>query len=291
MICVKDVFLKTGKTHILKDINFQADKGSVYGLAGPDNSGKSALMKLIAGVWEPDTGEILLDGNSIVNYPSQKRYIGYVPDECHYYSHYKVSELVRLYKMIYKDFDKDYFIKLGEEFELKFNLRIRQLSRDLKTVLGIILSLSIRPKVLIMEQPFNLLDTSLKEKIVNLVKGHVCENNTTVLVTTGNPSELEGFVDHLAVIKSGVLSFSGSVSDAAQSLQKIMLVFECDIPEGIGEHPDIVRMERDAQLLYVTTKKGFDLGLILDLNQIKYHHKVPVKIDDIYCCLLMEPQE
>ena len=98
----------------LDNASFNVPKGAVYGLVGPNGAGKSTLLRHITGVFRPDSGEILVDGEKIYENPVVKAKMAYIPDDVFYFRQSNIVDMKKYYEGIYPTFDSELFEKLFE---------------------------------------------------------------------------------------------------------------------------------------------------------------------------------
>ena len=98
MIKVEDVTKSFGDFKALDHTSLHVKKGAVYGLVGPNGAGKSTIIRHITGVYRPDSGSILIDGQPVFENPAVKRNIAYIPDDLFYFLQADTLEMKRFYK-------------------------------------------------------------------------------------------------------------------------------------------------------------------------------------------------
>ena len=114
MIEVKDLFKGYDGSNALCGLSMSVPKGSVYGLVGPNGAGKSTLLRCMSGVYQPESGSILIDGAPVWENPSLKARIAYIPDDLYYFVSASLNDLKKFYKSFYPTFDAALFEKLAE---------------------------------------------------------------------------------------------------------------------------------------------------------------------------------
>lgn len=152
-----------GKT-ILEDINFELSSGSITGLIGRNGVGKTTLLRIMAGILDPDQGEVLFEGVNLSTYPLIKQSMYYVPDSMNVMNSYSVKELVRLHVSMYEQFDQEAFYTWLDRFQLPTNRTLRSFSKGMKALLVIILALATQSKLIILDEPTNGLDVIVKNR-------------------------------------------------------------------------------------------------------------------------------
>lgn len=118
-----------GKNETLRNINISVKRGTIHGLIGHNGCGKTTLIKCLTGIYPPDKGVVLLDGEQVYDNPELKEKIGYVADSNQYFQGYKVSKLIKFFDGMYPNFDKKDFERLNEIFKVNTKKKVKQLSK------------------------------------------------------------------------------------------------------------------------------------------------------------------
>ena len=106
---VDNISKSFGQNQVLKDVSFDLVPGTITGIVGRNGSGKTTLLKILCGIYKADSGEFTLDGKKLENNPEIISHIGFLPDRFDYFSFYKAKDVPDFYKVIYENFDSDYF--------------------------------------------------------------------------------------------------------------------------------------------------------------------------------------
>ena len=132
MIELKNVTKSFGKFKALDDLTMTVPKGSVYGLVGPNGAGKSTAIRLMTGIYRPDSGSVTLEGMPIYENPANKVRMGYIPDDIFYFPSASMEEMRSFYKGMYPQFDDALYEKLFEVFQLPKKSPIRRFSKGMQ---------------------------------------------------------------------------------------------------------------------------------------------------------------
>ena len=233
MIEVKNVVKDFDGFRALNDLTMTVPKGSVYGLVGPNGAGKSTIIRHITGILKADRGEILIDGQPVFENPDVKAKIAYIPDDIFFFPNATIKETVDFYKSIYPTFDEERFNKLGEVFKLDTRRQMRRLSKGMQKQAAFWIAVSIRPEVLILDEPVDGLDPVMRRQIWSIIMADVAENGTTVLVSSHNLRELEDVCDHVGIMNRGRILLERSLEELQGNVVKVQLA----LPDG-GKLPE-----------------------------------------------------
>lgn len=198
--------------------------GAVYGLVGPNGAGKTTAIRCVMGVLRPDAGSILADGAPVYENAAVKSRMAWIPDEVFYYPQASVNDMMHFYRRIYPDFDTERFEKLAEAFPLDRKAQIRRFSRGMKKQAAFWLALSIKPELLVLDEPVDGLDPVMRRQIWSLLLADVAERGTSVLVSSHNLRELEDVCDRVGVISRGRMLLERGLSELQENICKIQLV-------------------------------------------------------------------
>ena len=118
MIKTTQLQKKFGDFCALDQISCTIGEGCIYGMVGSNGAGKSTFLRILTGIYQPDSGSVEIDGNSVWDNPAMKSRIAYVPDELYFLSGATMNRMVSFYQNIYPRFDRAHFQKLTKQLEL-----------------------------------------------------------------------------------------------------------------------------------------------------------------------------
>jgi len=231
----------TNNVEALKGLSFEIKKGSIFGLLGPNGSGKTTTIRIILSIIYPDKGLVEIDFEKI----------GYMPEERGLYPKMQIDELIyffgNLRGMKKEDVDKemDFWLERLELQDRKKD-KIETLSKGLKQRLHLLISVLHDPELLILDEPFTGLDPIAIKGLRDLVS-ELKGRGKTVLLSTHWMEQAEQLCDSVCLIRKGKKIYSGSL----ENLRK--------------KH-----MKND---IYIETKKKFDLNQIKGVNVIESKEK------------------
>jgi ABC-2 type transport system ATP-binding protein len=209
-----------------------AEAGSVYGLVGPNGAGKSTLLRVLAGVCRPDGGTVLLDGQPVYENPAVKQRVAFIPDELYFFVSATVADMRRFLRSVYPAFDDARYRKLGAAFGLDEHKPLRRMSKGMQKQAAFWLALSLRPEVLLLDEPVDGLDPVMRRQMWGLLLADVGECGTTVLVSSHNLRELEDVCDRVGVLHRGKTLLERDLSQLQDDICKLQYVGE-RAPEGL----------------------------------------------------------
>ncbi len=219
----------------LNGLDVNVPKGAVYGLVGPNGAGKSTLIRHLAGIYIPDSGEVLIDGHPVYENVETKSRIAYIPDDIFYYTQATVADMKDFCKGLYKSFDEERFEKLGEVFGMDLKRPVRKLSKGMQKQAAFRIAVSCRPDVILLDEPVDGLDPVMRRNVWSIIMADVAENGTTVLVSSHNLRELEDVCDHVGIMEKGSMLIERSLDELQNNIVKLQLVLRdgTELPEGL----------------------------------------------------------
>ena len=235
MIEVRNVMKEFDGFRALDDMSMTVPTGAVYGLVGPNGAGKSTIIRHLTGIYRQDAGEITIDGAHVFENPEVKSSIAYIPDDIFYYANASIREMMDFYRSIYTHFDAERFKKLADVFGLDPKRQMRRLSKGMQKQAAFWIAVSLRPEILILDEPVDGLDPVMRRQIWSIIMADVAENGTTVLVSSHNLRELEDVCDSVGIMNKGKIMIERSLDELQENIVKIQLALPDgeSLPEGL----------------------------------------------------------
>ncbi len=276
------------------DISFDIQKGSIFGLLGPNGAGKTTLLRMITGIFYPDEGNIILDGQPF-NPSKDIAKIGYMPEERGMYKKMKIGEqalylaqLKGLSKADATEKIKYWFSKL--EMETWWNKKVEDLSKGMSQKLQFVITVLHEPKLIILDEPFSGLDpvnaNLIKDEIFGLAK-----NGSTIIFSTHRMEQVEEICDHIVLVNLGKKILDGTVQEIKQKYKENIFSIETDQIDSITENPIFSIIKKEGQKVFVKINEGNNsnqvLGhLINNNNRIIAYNEVLPSLNDIFIKLV-----
>ena len=212
MLEFKDVTKKYLRRAALDGVSFTLDAGKVCLLLGPNGSGKTTAMKLIAGLSRQTSGEVLFDGQRIG--ARTKARVAYMPTENYFYNYMTVKDAGKYYADFFDDFDARRFDEWLRRMELNPEDKVRQLSSGMAAKLRLSLILSRDAKLMLFDEPLNGVDILTRQQVIEAILT-ARDPSRTLLISTHLVDELEDVVDTCIYLKEGKLVTAGSKEETS----------------------------------------------------------------------------
>lgn len=204
-------------------ISFQLGQGSIFGLLGPNGAGKTTLIRMITGIFYPDSGSILFEGRPFAPEQDSIR-IGYMPEERGLYKKMKIGEqavyLAQLKGMSKSDATrkvKEWFVRF--EMQTWWNKKVEDLSKGMSQKLQFVITVLHEPGLIILDEPFSGLDPVN----ANLIKDEIyalARKGATIIFSTHRMEQVEEICDHIILMNKGKKILDGTVSGVKQQFKE-----------------------------------------------------------------------
>ncbi len=230
LISVRHLNKTMDKKRVLNDVSLNIDTGSIYGLIGPNGSGKTMLIRHMVGLYRPDSGEILYDGVPVWEDTGIKNRMAYVSDVLGLMNTDTLKTTASFFSSVYTEWDEARFNEMCESFHIREHGRIRSFSRGLRRQAAFILAMSIRPKYLILDEPVYGIDPLARRLFQEYIRRDVNETGMSVLISSYNIQGVEGFCDRIGIISRGRIKYENDLKKIQSDLHKIQIAFDDSRP-------------------------------------------------------------
>ena len=223
-----------GQQKALDEVSFVAEKGQVLGFLGPNGAGKSTTMKIATGFLLPDSGDVLVNGISVLENPKAvSKMIGYLPEHNPLYLDMYIREFLDFIGGLYGMNGKVLKTRIEElislcGLELEANKKIHQLSKGYRQRVGLAKALIHDPEVIILDEPTTGLDPNQLAEIRKLIKN--ISVNKTLILSTHIMQEVEAICDKVVIINRGKIVASDLLQNLKSVGGKNILLLETEEP-------------------------------------------------------------
>ena len=207
---VSHVTKSYGNNRVLDDVTFKISKGKIVGLLGPNGSGKTTLIKLINDLLKEDSGTIKVEGLDLG--VETKKLISYLPDKNYLNNNMTVIELLNYFKDFYEDFRIDKAKELIGKLNLDLNQKLKTMSKGTKEKVQLILVMSRKAKLYILDEPIGGIDPAARDYIINTILTNFSDD-ASLLISTHLISDLEKVLDEVIFLKNGKVVRCGSTDE------------------------------------------------------------------------------
>lgn len=204
MITLKNVSKTLGKHLVLDNINYTFENGMVYGLCGHNGSGKTMLLRAIAGLIVPDDGEIIIDGEKLHRDISFPPNAGIVIESMVLLPKYNAFDNLRLLADIKKIASDEDIRNSLERVGLNSDLKVKKFSLGMKQRLNVAQAIFEKQNIILLDEPTNALDNDGVQLIYSIIKEEK-QRGATVIVATHHKEDLDELCDTILTVSEGRL--------------------------------------------------------------------------------------
>lgn len=193
---------KNSGNYALGNFNLALPKGKIIGLLGPNGSGKTTLIKMAAGLLTPTEGEILIDGKK----PGveTKGIVSYLPERTYLADYLSVEDTLNLFEDFYTDFDRDRAEKMLDNLHVNVKAKIRTLSKGTREKVQLVLVMSRRAKIYLLDEPIGGVDPAARDYILGTILSNYSEDST-IIISTHLIGDIEKILDEFVFVMNGQL--------------------------------------------------------------------------------------
>lgn len=206
IITLKNIELKLKKTCVFQNLNFSCKQGEIIGITDANGSGKSVLFKLIAGLYSPSYGEVLINGENIVPERKIPANLGALIEEpgfINYYSGFKNLQYLASIRGVVGNQEINDTLKIVGLYEQK-DQKVKTYSLGMRKKLGIAQAIMENPSILLLDEPMNALDKSSVENMRTLFRKLSSEKGTTILIASHSEEDIRILCDKVYAIEDKV---------------------------------------------------------------------------------------
>lgn len=221
MIEIQNLTKTFGNVKAVNNLSVTINEG-INGLVGENGAGKSTLLRLIADVYQQDSGKILLDGNSHFNIDVKKN-VFFLSDDPYYPNGATIEETFEFYTTLF-DLDEEVFKQLITNLDLPLRRKVNTFSKGMRRQFFVAIALASKAQYILLDEAFDGLDPL----IMDLIKQTIAENaeKRTFVISSHNISSLERLCDTFIVLSKGQCVTNSNVEDISANYVKYQIIFK-----------------------------------------------------------------
>ncbi len=215
MLAVRDISVNYGNKKVLRSINLEIAEGEILCLLGPSGCGKTTLLRVIAGLVTPDSGDVAADGKSIISLPVHQRGFGLMFQDFALFPHLDAAENIAFGLKMQHVPRVEQIRRIGEVLEIVglsgFERRdVASLSGGERQRVALARSLAPKPRLLMLDEPLGSLDAALRERLVVELRTIIRNLGLTAVYVTHDQQEAFAIADRMAVMNMGKIEQVGT---------------------------------------------------------------------------------
>lgn len=195
---------------VLKQVDLKLESGHIIGFLGPNGSGKTTFIKMINGLLTPTEGELLFCGEKIG--VESKKHIAYLPDQTYLNMNQKVQDIIAFFQDFYEDFEVTRAYDMLEKLKISPQDRLKTLSKGTKEKVQLVLVMSRRAKLYVLDEPIAGVDPAARDYILNTIISNY-EPEASVLIATHLIADIENVLDEIVFLRDGQIVCHTSVDE------------------------------------------------------------------------------
>ena len=213
MILGKKLTKYFDSSRALDHVSLTVEPGRIVGLLGPNGSGKTTLIKLANGLLVPSSGAVTIDGHTPG--PETKGLISYLPERTYLSGWMNVVQLLDFFGDFYPDFDRDAAEHMLSALDVSPRLRIKQMSKGTREKVQLILVMSRRARLYLLDEPIGGVDPATRDYIIHTILTNYNEN-ASLVISTHLIADVENVLDDVIFINKGRVLLQQSVDQIRQ---------------------------------------------------------------------------
>ena len=263
MIELKKTVKKFDSYTALDGVDLKIEKGTAFGLLGSNGAGKSTILRLLSGIYRPEEGEVLVDGESVYDNVDAKSKVFFINDETVQFQSFTLKKLKDFYKGYYPNFSDEVFETLRSKIKLPLDKKLSTFSKGMKRQAIVIIGLACRTDYLLLDEAFDGLDPTMRIIVKKMLVDAMLDRQLTTIISSHNLKEINEVCDTCALLHEGKIIFSRDIDDVKGSIHKIQVVFpknddgstpEYSISDFVSSGIEILHFERTQSIYYIIAK-------------------------------------
>lgn len=217
MVEAKMAGKKYFRKQAVRDVNLVLEEGKIYAMLGPNGSGKTTFMKMVAGLVKPTSGIICYNGREIGM--ESKKDIAYMSTEPFFYSYMTVKDVGTYFADFFPDFSKERYKELIDRMGLNMTDKAKELSSGLAAKLKLAATLARDAQLYMLDEPLNGIDIIAREQVIQTIV-EAAQEKKTLVISSHLVDELEPIVDNIIFMKNGEVILSGEAEQIREERKK-----------------------------------------------------------------------
>ena len=266
MLKINSVYKGFGEKKVLQDLSLEIAEGSIFGLVGVNGAGKSTLLRCISGIYHCDQGNVTFNDRDTYQDENIRKDIFFVNDD----PYFPLASTIRSLKQFYASFypiDEEAYYKTLRMFSLDENKPISSFSKGMKRQTLLLFALSIKPKLLLLDEAFDGLDPIVRYNLKRCLYEFIEDNDAIIIISSHNLKELEDICDSYGILENGKISTYGDLLESKANINKYQLAFKDEIDESFFDKFDLMHKSREGSV-YSLVIKGDKDEICEKLNEL-----------------------
>ena len=283
MIKITNLSKSYGDKKVLEDLNCTIKTGAIYGLIGANGAGKSTLLRIIMGIFQKNSGSIEIDGKEISDSEEFKQKLVFVPDDLFFFKNYSINDMVIFYSKLYKNFDKEFAIKMFDKLKLNRKQKIQTFSKGMKRQTALVCALATNADYMFFDETFDGIDPVIRNFMKKVIAEQMEKKETTIIMTSHNLRELEDICDNLGLLHKGGILFESDIDSLKTNMFKIQISLPREFSKEDFQNLNVLSFKKTGSVATVILKgerEGYE-KILEDMNPIILDF-LPLTLEEIF---------
>lgn len=292
MLKIRGLEKKLQEHLVLHDLDMDVNDGCIYGLIGPNGAGKSTLMRVIAGVYDADSGTVCVDEQNIHEDLSCLSNMLLISDEPYYFHNASLCDMKHFFKIAHPQLDEEYYHHLVKLFELNDQEPLHKYSKGMKRQAFLILGLCSAPRYLLLDEAFDGLDPHMRLLFKREIVRRLEEKAMSVIISSHNLREMEEICDCFGILEQGKLVTSGSMSDRLSRVHRFQLAFSKQVNETMFDSFSLLSLSIESRIVNLVAEG--ELSELQDALQRMHPlmmETLPVSLEEVFVHVMKQREE
>ncbi len=284
MIELRNITKSFDKMKAVGNVSVTIRENTVFGLIGTNGAGKSTVLRMIAGILEPEQGEIAIDGLPVFDNMDAKKKLYFIADEPYFFANCNAVDMQKYLISVYPEFAVEDFYNYLVNFGLDKKRKVNTYSKGMRKQLALICGICSGAKYLLCDETFDGLDPVMRQGIKSIFASEMERRGMTPVIASHNLRELEDICDHVGLLHKGGVLLSKDLEDMKCNIQKIQCVFKTLEDEAkVISSLDIMKNEKRGSLNVLTVRgnKAEILAIFATANTV-FFEALPLSLEEIF---------
>lgn len=256
---------------LFNNFTFEQDEGNIIGLLGKNGSGKSTLLNLLAGLLNPKSGTVKVNG--FTPYKREPQFLTdiFLVNDVPYFPALSVASYTKVFSPFYKNFDSSKMNTILEKFEIKWTDKLHKISHGQQKKIIIAFALATNCKLLLLDEPTNGLDIPSKSIFRKVLVSSI-EKDQLVIISTHQVKDVETIIDKIVILNEGEIVFEKDIINISETLQFLKL-------PSVSNVSNIIYKEKclEGYNVIVSTDNNEETAIDIELLFNAITNKTPIK--------------
>lgn len=283
MIEIRNLKKSFGDICAVNNVSFTIPEGCIFGLVGTNGAGKSSLLRMMAGVYRSDAGEISIDGQPVFENIEIKKNIFYISDDLYFFRNSCMEEMKSYFKCLYPSFSDEVFTQLVHAFDLDAKRRIGTFSKGMTRQAMMIFAFASRAKYLLLDETFDGLDPVMRQAVKRLLAAGVSDYGATPVISSHSLRELEDICDRVGLLHKGGMVLDMDMERIETDMHKIQCAFDGEAKREWFEDLNLLSFETRSRLCTLVAEGDADeIMACVQAHKPQFAEIIPLTLEELF---------